>query len=116
MTIDTTAVLSVPAGCLDSSRRRGARGGGRPEVLNVRAAALRHTVWTTVLGAMLLMPILLSIVPALPMPALPRRAHCRGSDHGPFDGVASASMPTQTATAGPTTIGVSARSHGGDKR
>ena len=41
------------------------------KILDVRAASVRHTVWTTVLAAMVLMPVLPSIMPALPMPAPP---------------------------------------------
>jgi beta-lactamase regulating signal transducer with metallopeptidase domain len=37
-------------------------------LLHVRAAAVVHSAWTTVLFAMLLMPVLSSIVPALPVP------------------------------------------------
>ena len=37
-------------------------------VLRVRAAAVRHSAWSAVLVAMLLMPVLPSIVPALPVP------------------------------------------------
>src|SRR5688500_15533951 len=42
-------------------------------LFRVGAPGLRHAAWTTVLAAMLLMPLLPSIVPALPVPlALPR--------------------------------------------
>ena len=37
-------------------------------LLRVRAAAVRHSAWRAVLVAMLLMPVLPSIVPALPVP------------------------------------------------
>ena len=37
-------------------------------LLRVRAAAMLHSAWSAVLFAMLLMPVLLSIVPALPVP------------------------------------------------
>ncbi len=42
-------------------------------VLRVRSSALRHRVWTLVVVAMLLMPVLPSIVPAISVP-LPARA------------------------------------------
>src|SRR5690349_20819412 len=42
-------------------------------LLQIRAAAVLHAAWTGVLAAMLLMPVLLSIVPALRVP-LPDRA------------------------------------------
>lgn len=38
-------------------------------LLRVTAATVRHAAWTVVLAAMLLMPLLPSVVPALPMPA-----------------------------------------------
>ena len=74
MTIDTTAVLWF---LLDLALRAVLAAAAAALVLRtlrIRAAALRHSVWTTVLAAMLLMPILPSIVPALPMPALPSMA------------------------------------------
>jgi hypothetical protein len=37
-------------------------------LMRVRAAAVRHSAWRAVLVAMLLMPVLPSIVPALPIP------------------------------------------------
>jgi hypothetical protein len=37
-------------------------------LLRVRAAAVLHSAWTAVLFAMLLMPVLPSLVPALPVP------------------------------------------------
>jgi hypothetical protein len=37
-------------------------------LLRVRAAAVLHSAWSAVLFAMLLMPVLPSIVPALPVP------------------------------------------------
>ena len=37
-------------------------------LLRVRAAAVLHSAWSAVLVAMLLMPVLPSIVPALPVP------------------------------------------------
>jgi hypothetical protein len=37
-------------------------------LLRVRAAAVLHSTWSAVLFAMLLMPVLPSIVPALPVP------------------------------------------------
>ena len=37
-------------------------------LLRMRAAAVLHSVWSAVLFAMLLMPVLLSIVPAVPVP------------------------------------------------
>ena len=42
-------------------------------LLRVRAASLLHSAWSAVLFAMLLMPVLRSIVPALPVPC----ARCR---------------------------------------
>lgn len=42
-------------------------------LLRMRAAAVLHSAWTAVLFAMLLMPVLQSIVPPLPVP-LPARA------------------------------------------
>ena len=74
MTVDTTALLWF---LLDVSLRACAAAIAAAvvlEVLNVRAAAVRHAVWTTVLGAMLLMPLLPSLVPALPLPAITRSA------------------------------------------
>jgi len=37
-------------------------------LLRIEAAAVRHSAWTVVLGAMLLMPLLPSVVPRLPIP------------------------------------------------
>src|SRR5687768_1287712 len=37
-------------------------------VLRMRAAAVQHSAWAAVLGAMLLMPVLPSLVPAIPLP------------------------------------------------
>ena len=59
----------------------------------VRAGATRHAAWTIVLAAMLLMPALLRLVPAVGLP-VPTAAR---------DAVATAAAPTVAATADPRT-------------
>ena len=51
-------------------------------LLRIRAAAVLHSAWTAVLVAMLLMPVLPSIVPALPVPVPPRAAGFLGAVSG----------------------------------
>ena len=74
-------------------------------VLRVRAATVLHLAWTAVLAAMLLMPVLLSLVPTLPVP-VPAPvgdflSAAPGTEH-PWPGLAGYSRPTteplQTAT------------------
>ena len=61
-------------------------------LLRVRAVAVRHAAWSAVLIAMLLMPVLPSVVPALPVP-MPAGAATLLSDESPA-GVLSFSMPS----------------------
>jgi beta-lactamase regulating signal transducer with metallopeptidase domain len=59
-------------------------------LLRMRAAAVLHSAWTAVLFAMLLMPVLPSIVPALPVPVPTRAGGLLGAASGteqPWSGV-----------------------------
>ena len=51
-------------------------------VLRLRAAAVLHSAWTAVLVAMLLMPVLPSIVPALPVPMPAGAVGVAGTESG----------------------------------
>ena len=64
-------------------------------LLRLRAAAVLHSAWSAVLFAMLLMPVLPSIVPALPIPVL--------AAAGGFLDAASATEPRSPATVGYST-------------
>ena len=60
-------------------------------VMRVNTAAVRHAAWTTVLGAMLLMPLLPSIVPTVPLPSLATRENVEPAEmpEAPLPGVAA---------------------------
>ena len=73
-------------------------------VLDIRAAAVRHAVWTTVLIAMVLMPILPSIVPALPIPGLPSLAPIADRSDALEAEAAPPPQPAQAAGETPTTV------------
>jgi hypothetical protein len=65
-------------------------------LLRVRAAAVLHSAWSAVLFAMLLMPVLPSIVPALPVPVPARASGLLGAASGreePSPGVVGYSTP-----------------------
>jgi hypothetical protein len=76
-------------------------------VMRVNTAAVRHAAWTAVLGAMLLMPLLPSVVPAVPLPSFARNESVEPAEMPetplPLPGVASDSTPSPTVSVAMTT-------------
>jgi hypothetical protein len=78
-------------------------------LLRVRAAAVLHAAWSAVLFAMLLMPVLPSIVPALPVP-VPAAIRdyfdaASGGDETPLTAVEEPVPSASAGNAGPSTQG-----------
>jgi hypothetical protein len=70
-------------------------------LLRIRAATVRHSAWTAVLFAMLLMPVLPSVAPVLPVPVPARAGVLLGDAFGteqPAPGVIEDSTHTPDAT------------------
>src|SRR5687768_6136773 len=63
-------------------------------LLRVRTAAVRHAAWTLVLIAMLLMPLLSSVVPALPLPLPISASVATTALDEPPPGLISQTMPS----------------------
>ncbi len=93
--------------------------GGVLRLIRVRAPALRHAAWTTVLGAMLLMPVLPRFVPALRVPVpfqLPAVTIQTPPRAAPAGAVSESGATTTATVVTVTTAGRAARATGPDSR